>query len=74
MPWRPTLDELVSVHHSMNGFTPERMGADAVAGFDAELRAAVEGLLRDGRLERRADGRLELLAKASAVFGRPRAQ
>jgi SAM-dependent methyltransferase len=73
-PWRPTPDELVSVHHSMNGFTPERMGAEAVAGFDAELRAAVEGLVRDGMVERGTDGRLELLTRASAVFGRPRAQ
>ncbi|HET7044786.1 MAG TPA: class I SAM-dependent methyltransferase [Gaiellaceae bacterium] len=73
-PWRPTLDELVAVHHSMNGFTPERMGADGVVAFDGELGAAVEELVRDGMLERGADGRLELLTRAAAVIGRPRTQ
>ena len=50
-PWRPTLDELVSLHFSMSGFAPSRLGDPK--GFAADVRAAVSSTLeaRDGRYD-----------------------
>jgi SAM-dependent methyltransferase len=60
-PWRPTLDEVVAVAHSMSGFALERMRDPAA--FDAELGEALAAL------PRRA-GRLELDVIAEVVWGR----
>ena len=64
--WRPTLDEVLRCHHSQNGFDVERMPADGVAAFDAEVEAAVRELVPQG-----ADGRFELDVTATVVWGRP---
>ena len=62
-PWRPTLDELVSLHFSMSGFAPSRLGdADR---FATELRGAVESTLEP------RGGRYDLEVVGTVVWGRP---
>jgi SAM-dependent methyltransferase len=70
VPWRPTLDEYVALHHSQSSFPRARMGAERSAAFDAELRRAIADLRDEGHVEVR-DGRLELTIDARVVWGRP---
>lgn len=60
--YRPTTAELLAYHHSMSGFVIERL-ADPDA-FDRELLEVLE------TLPSAADGRLDLSAKATVVWGR----
>jgi hypothetical protein len=46
------------------------MGSEAAAAFDAETRAALLDLCREGALELR-DGRLVLAVTATITWGRP---
>jgi len=62
-PWRPTLDELVSLHFSMSGFAPSRL-ADADR-FAADLREAISSTLEP------RDGRYDLEVVGTVVWGRP---
>ena len=64
--WRPTLGEILGCHHSQNSFDVERMQADEVATFDAEVEAVMRVLVPEG-----ADGRFELDTTATIVWGRP---
>jgi SAM-dependent methyltransferase len=70
-PWQPTLDEYLECRHSQRGLSRTHMGAAAVAGFDAEVRQALEELCRTGALPRR-EGRLELAIEARVTWGTPR--
>jgi SAM-dependent methyltransferase len=68
-PWRPTIAEYIECRHSQNGLSRERMG-DAAGAFDAELRAALLDLCREGRIELR-DERLILTVEGTVTWGRP---
>lgn len=68
-PWLPTIAEYIECRHSQNGLSRERMGRDADA-FDAEVRATLEELCREGVIERR-DDRLVLAVAATITWGRP---
>lgn len=69
-PWHPTIEEYIEARHSQNGLSRERMGRDADA-FDAETRAALLDLVREGAAELR-DDRLQLSVEATITWGRPR--
>lgn len=69
VPWRPTIAEYIECRHSQNGLSRERMGAAAEA-FDAEMRAALLALVREGTLAMHGD-RLELAVEATITWGRP---
>jgi SAM-dependent methyltransferase len=64
VPWRPTIDELVGLHHSQNGFVAARM-RDPEA-FDHELADELTRSLPVG-----PDGRFDLAVDATVVWGRP---
>jgi SAM-dependent methyltransferase len=68
-PWLPTIAEYIECRHSQNGLSRERMGRDADA-FDAEMRAVLEDLCREGAIERRGD-RLVLAVETTITWGRP---
>jgi SAM-dependent methyltransferase len=68
--WHPTIAEYVECRHSQNGLSRQRMGSQAAAAFDAETRAALLDLCREGALELR-DGRLVLAVAATIIWGRP---
>ena len=61
--WRPTLAEIVGVHFSSSGCA--RSEIDDPDGFEAEVRATVEGALGA------RDGRYDLEVAATVVWGRP---
>jgi SAM-dependent methyltransferase len=69
-PWRPTISEYIECRHSQNGLSRERMGSEAAAAYDAETRAALLDLCREGALELRED-RLALAVAATITWGRP---
>jgi hypothetical protein len=62
-PWRPTLSELVGLHHSQSGFVRERM--DDAEAFDQDVAAEVRRTLEPG-----PDGRFDLTVQARVVWGR----
>jgi SAM-dependent methyltransferase len=64
VPWRPTLDELVGLHHSQSAFPIPRMRDPGA--FD---RAVVDVVRRT--IEPAADGRYDLTVGGSVVWGRP---
>lgn len=68
-PWRPTIDQYIECRHSQNGLSRDRMGAAADL-FDAEMRAALLDLVREGAMALR-DDRLELTVAATITWGRP---
>jgi SAM-dependent methyltransferase len=68
-PWRPTIAEYIECRHSQNGLSRERMG-DAAEAFDAEMRAALLDLCREGKMALR-DDRLALSVEATITWGRP---
>ena len=68
-PWRPTIAEYIECRHSQNGLSRERMGA-AAEPFDAETRAALLDLCREGTMALR-DDRLDLTVEATITWGRP---
>jgi SAM-dependent methyltransferase len=68
-PWRPTIDEYIECRHSQNGLSRERMGASAEP-FDAEMRAAILDLVREGAMPLQ-DDRLNLTVEATLTWGRP---
>jgi hypothetical protein len=68
-PWRPTIAEYIECRHSQNGLSRERMGRAAEA-FDAETRAALLDLVREGTMALR-DDRLDLTVEATIIWGRP---
>lgn len=63
VPLVSTLDTYVESFHSANGFSRDRMGPEAAAAFDAELRELV--------LARLPGGHLETAYAAWLVWGRP---
>jgi SAM-dependent methyltransferase len=64
VPWRPTLAELVGLHHSQSAFPIDRMpDPDA---FDREVSDVVRRTIEPG-----PDGRYELTVDATVVWGRP---
>ena len=67
--WLPTIAEYIECRHSQNGLSRERMGREADA-FDAEMRALLEDLCREGVIECR-DDRLVLAIEATITWGRP---
>ena len=69
-PWHPTIATYIECRHSQNGLSRERMGSEAAAAFDAEMRAALLDLCRDGALELRED-RLVLAVASTITWGRP---
>jgi SAM-dependent methyltransferase len=69
-PWRPTIDEYVECRHSQRGFSRTHMGPAPTAAFDAAVREAIEGLVREGGV-RQHQGRLELQVDALVQWGRP---
>jgi hypothetical protein len=50
-PHRQSFDDFVDGKHSMGGSSRERMGAEAVAQFDRELRAILDRTYPSGHVE-----------------------
>jgi SAM-dependent methyltransferase len=68
-PWNPTIAEYIECRHSQNGLSRERMG-DTAAQFDADMRAALIDLCREGKMALH-DGRLALTIESTIIWGRP---
>jgi SAM-dependent methyltransferase len=51
VPFHQSFDDFVDGQHSMGGMSRERMGPEAVAGFDRELRAILARTYPAGRVE-----------------------
>ena len=63
VPLVQSLDRYIESFHSSNGFSRERMGSDAAAAFDQEVRDLI--------LARLPGGQLETAYAATLVWGRP---
>ena len=57
------VDDFVESIHSQNGFSRDRMSAEAARAFDAEVRASAGPFLRDGGVPMRV--------AADVAWGRP---
>ena len=64
--WTPTIDEYIEARHSQRGCSRTHMGPEAVAAFDANLRALLEE-----QFPRTPDGRLQLTVGARVTWGTP---
>ena len=71
-PWRPTMPELLSCHHSQNGFDADRMAAGDVQAFDLAVARVFADLAADGTI-REHDGRYNLDVTARVTCCRPSA-
>ena len=63
LPFRQTIDDYIESYHSKNGLSRQRMGAEAAADFDREMRRILEPHANDGWLEYRVG--------ADVAWGRP---
>ena len=68
-PWTPTVDEYLECCYSQRGTSRTHMGAEATAGFDADVREILADLCSEGAIEER-DGRLQLEVRATVTWGR----
>jgi SAM-dependent methyltransferase len=67
-PWVATIDELVSCHHSQNGFAPHTMADDARVEFDRELADAFASFVAARVVEMEGE-RFRLNVRAQIVWG-----
>jgi len=63
VPLARTVDDVIEWFHSMSSFSRDLMTPDAVAAFDAEIRAAITPYTQDGLLPTHVIGRV--------VWGKP---
>jgi SAM-dependent methyltransferase len=66
-PWTPTIDEYIGSNRSRAGYPTDPEQAEA---FEREIRALIERLVRDGRLEATGE-RLALTVTAGVAWGVP---